>query len=327
MAIVGGTLVFLEGREASAPAVVAAEPESRGAQSEAFAPLVAGVELAPRKLELGRRLFHDPGLSGDGSVSCAHCHNLGTGGVDRLPRSLGIGGREGAINAPTVFNSGLNFRQFWDGHAASLEEQIDGPLLNPLEMGGNWPALLAALGADPGYRAEFQALYPDGLVAASVRDAIASFERSLQTPNSRFDQFLRGDSGALNAQELAGFRLFQQIGCSSCHQGRNIGGNLYQKLGVMDDYFGQRGPLTAADMGRFNSTHREEDRHFFKVPSLRNVALTAPYLHDGSVKTLEEVVQVMTRYQLGREIGAADLARIVAFLRTLTRQYQGRLLE
>jgi cytochrome c peroxidase len=161
----------------------------------------------------------------------------------------------------------------------------------------------------------------------NVKDAIATFERSLITPNSRFDRFLRGDQTALNAEEQAGYELFKQIGCTSCHQGLNIGGNMYQKLGIMEDYFAVRGHITEVDLGRFNITKLEQDRYFFKVPSLRNVAVTPPYLHDGSAATLEDAVQVMARYQLGKKLKVAEVAKIVAFLRTLTGEYSGKPLK
>jgi cytochrome c peroxidase len=295
--------------------------------AEPITPLPLSIRLDPKKVALGSRLFHEPKLSADGSISCASCHDLARGGVDRQARSRGIGGREGNINAPTVFNSGFNFRQFWDGRAEALEDQVDGPLQHPAEMGATWPQALAFLNADATYRKEFADLFRDGVSAANVRDAIAIFERSLVTPNSRFDRFLRGEAAALSATESAGYKLFKQIGCTSCHQGVNIGGNSYQRLGVMEDYFTARGKITGADLGRFNITKREEDRYYFKVPSLRNVALTAPYLHDGSAKTLPDVVTIMARYQLALKLDAADIDRIVAFLHSLTGEYQGRPLE
>lgn len=298
-----------------------------GTEADIVTPLPLEVVLDKRKVELGGRLFADPRLSGDGSISCAHCHNLETGGVDRLPVSRGIGGKKGNINAPTVFNSGFNSRQFWDGRAASLEDQIDGPMQNPVEMAGTWPQALQAIATDPQYSAAFRAIYSDGIQRNNVKDAIATFERSLVTPNSRFDRFLRGEQTALNAKEQAGYALFKQIGCTSCHQGLNIGGNMYQKLGIIEDYFAARGHVTSADLGRFNITQREEDRYFFKVPSLRNVAVTAPYLHDSSAPTLAEVVQVMARFQLGRELDGADAEKIVAFLGTLTGEYSGKPLQ
>jgi cytochrome c peroxidase len=290
-------------------------------------PLPLSQSLDTRKVALGEELFNDPRLSGDGSISCAHCHNLATGGVDRLTYSRGIGGKEGGINAPTVFNSGFNFRQFWNGRAETLEDQIDGPLQNPVEMGSTWPGAIAALSEDQNYRSKFKTIYDDGIQPHNVKDAIATFERSLITPNSRFDRFLRGDKTALNNEEQAGYRLFKQLGCISCHQGINIGGNMYQKLGIMEDYFAARGHLTDADQGRFSVTNQARDRHFFKVPSLRNIALTPPYLHDGSAKELEDAVKVMARYQLGRKVDADEVSKIAAFLRTLTGEYKGKTLE
>jgi cytochrome c peroxidase len=323
----GVGLVYFDWRDSLEIPVLTSTQEQMDTTEDAVTPLPLTQPLDTRKVELGNRLFNDPMLSGDGSVSCAHCHDLATGGVDRLPRSLGIGGKKGTINAPTVFNSGFNFRQFWDGRAETLEDQIDGPLQNPVEMGSSWPQAIAALYKNPQYRSEFNTLYLDGIQPRNVKDAIATFERSLVTPNSRFDRFLRGDQAALNHEELAGYRLFKQIGCTSCHQGLNIGGNMYQKLGIMEDYFAVRGNINQADLGRFNITKREQDRYYFKVPSLRNVALTPPYLHDGSAKTLEEAVQVMARYQLGRELKTTEVNRIVAFLHTLTGEYLGKPLQ
>jgi cytochrome c peroxidase len=307
------------------------EPEAQqqvaNTGTEPITPLPLALALDQRKVELGRRLFHEAKLSGDGTISCASCHNLASGGVDRLPRSRGIGGKEGAINAPTVFNSGYGFRQFWDGRAETLEDQVNGPLQNSLEMGGAWPKTVAVLAGDSSYGGEFAEIYPDGVQPKNIRDAIATFERSLVTPNSRFDRFLRGDHAALNENEREGYRLFKRIGCVSCHQGMNIGSNSYQKLGIMENYFEARGHINAADFGRFNVTQSEDDRFYFKVPSLRNVALTAPYLHDGTAKTLNDAVRIMARFQLGVRLEAEEEAAIVAFLRTLTGEYQGRQLQ
>jgi cytochrome c peroxidase len=326
LAGIGSVVWFGRTGIAQAPAFVVAHTLERET-AEPITPVPLSIQLDPKKVALGRRLFHEPKLSADGTISCASCHDLARAGVDRQPRSRGIGGREGNINVPTVFNSGFNFRQFWDGRAEALEDQVDGPLQNPAEMGASWPQALAFLNADAAYRKEFTELFRDGVSAANVRDAIATFERSLATPNSRFDRFLRGESAALSEMERAGYRLFKQIGCTSCHQGVNIGGNSYQRLGVMEDYFAVRGNITGADLGRYNITRREEDRYLFKVPSLRNVALTAPYLHDGSANNLRDVVAIMARYQLALKLDGADIDRIVAFLRTLTGEYQGRPLE
>jgi cytochrome c peroxidase len=257
-------------------------------------------------------------------VSCATCHDLRKGGTDRKARSAGIGGRLGNINALTVFNTGLQFKLFWDGRADTLESQVDHPLHNPREMGSNWEEILAKLRQDPSYRQDFARLYPDhGVSRQSVASALATFERSLLTPNSRFDRFLRGESAALSGEEREGYRLFRTYGCTSCHQGILVGGNMFQTFGVMADYFADRGGVTRADWGRYNVTHLESDRYRFKVPSLRNVALTAPYFHDGSADTLEEAVNVMARYQLGRRLSRDETRKIVQFLKSLTGEYEG----
>ena len=295
--------------------------------NEPIIPVPLEVKLDPARVALGKRLFHDPRLSGDNTVSCATCHGLDHGGADHTVHSRGVGGREGVINAPTVFNSGFNFRQFWDGRAKNLEEQIDGPVQNPLEMASNWPQVLGKLRADADYPKDFAAVYSDVITLDNVKNAIATFERSLYTPNSRFDRFLRGDKAALSGDELAGYKLFKAFGCVSCHQGVNVGGNLYEKMGVIEDYFGARGNVTKADLGRYNRTGIDEQTFEFKVPSLRNVALTAPYFHDGSVDTLDAAVKLMAKYQLGVNLTEVEQRQIVEFLRTLTGEYQGELLK
>lgn len=289
-----------------------------------IAPIERPTGLDARRVELGRRLFGDARLSGNGKVACSSCHDLQQGGADHLALSVGISGKALLVNTPSVFNAALNFRQFWDGRAASLEEQIDGPLKSPDEMGSSWPAAIAALRGDSDLTERFGERYPQGMDESSIKDALAGFEASLSTPGSAFDRYLLGDSNAIDPEARRGYQLFTSYGCSSCHQGRGVGGNMFQKLGVMADYFADRGNETAADQGRFNVTHDEADRHVFKVPSLRNVALTAPYLHDGSVPTLADVVRVMARYQLGRELEATDVDELVAFLQTLTGVFEGQ---
>jgi len=282
------------------------------------------ITLDEAKVKLGEKLFHDPRLSHNNSVSCASCHNLQTGGTDRRRRSIGINGAEGFVNTPTVFNSGFNFRQFWDGHAETLEDQMHGPINAPHEMGSNWQEVMAKLTAAPDYVAAFAALYPDGIQPHTIRDVIATFERSLYTPDARFDQFLRGNSEVLSEAEKAGYHLFKTYGCIRCHQGVNIGGNMFQTFGIMGNYFADRGSVTPADMGRFNVTGDRRDQHVFKVPSLRNVALTPPYFHDGSAAQLEDAVTIMGTYQLGRRLDPSEVDLIVQFLRTLTGTYKGR---
>lgn len=279
-------------------------------------PLVPVQGLDPARVALGERLFHDARLSADNTVACANCHNLSAGGVDGQRVSIGIGGARGDINAPTVLNSAYNIAQFWNGRAASLEAQAAGPIQNPVEMGATWSQVLNRLNQDAEMVAEFRRLYGEGPTSGNVVDAIATFERSLVTLDSPFDRYLRGDRQALTRQEEEGYRRFSEYGCISCHQGMLIGGNMFQKFGVLGDYFAGRS-VSEADLGRFTVTGREEDRHVFKVPSLRNVARTAPYFHDGSAETLDQAVLIMARYQLGRELSADDVDAIVAFLYSL----------
>jgi cytochrome c peroxidase len=286
-----------------------------GDDERAILPIVPIAGLDPSRVALGRRLFHDTRLSRDGSLSCASCHGLDSGGVDGRRFSVGIDGAVGGVNAPTVLNCALNFRQFWDGRAGTLEEQAAGPIQNPAEMGATWEQVIPALAADAGYAESFRQLYPgEGISAASVTSAIATFERSLTTGGSRFDRYLRGEHGAINEDEEAGYHLFMSLGCVSCHQGMGVGGNLYQRFGVMGDYFADRGNPTAADLGRYNVTHREGDRNVFKVPGLRDVARTAPYFHDGSVRSLGKAVVTMARYQLGTKLSSQEIDQIVQFL-------------
>lgn len=271
-----------------------------------------------RMVVLGEKLFHDPRLSGDGTISCASCHPLDQGGMDGQKVSTGIRGQQGPINAPTVYNASLHFAQFWDGRAATLEEQAAGPVENPLEMGAVWSDVITTLKQDKAYLKEFAALFEDGITKQNVVRAIADFERTLVTPNSPFDRYLKGDEAAIGELEKTGYRLFKAYGCSSCHQGAAVGGNMYQTMGIIRDYFQDRGHVTKADLGRQNVTGEEASKHEFKVPSLRNVALTAPYFHDGSATTLEAAVTVMGRYQIGRDIPEQGLGAIVAFLKSLT---------
>lgn len=228
---------------------------------------------------------------------------------------------------PTVFNSGFNFRQFWDGRAASLEDQIDGPVQHPKEMGSTWPKVVENLKSDSEYLIDFKDIYYEGVTPATVKDAIATFERSLYTPNSKFDRYLRGEKNALDGDEVAGYKLFKELGCVTCHQGANVGGNMYEKIGLVENYFEHRGNIEQVDLGRYNITKDEEHRYEFRVPSLRNVALTAPYFHDASAADLAQAVAAMAKYQLGVDLKKNEIARIVKFLNTLTGEYEGRLLS
>lgn len=292
--------------------------------NEALKPLPPVPTLDPAKVELGRRLFNEPRLSVNNTLSCASCHHLETGGADKKPFSLGFDGKPVAINTPSVFNASLNFKQFWNGRVDTLQAQIEQVVISPVEMGSDWNTVVQNLSALPDYLSAFKQTYPDGVTAANVQNALATYEQTLLTPNSRFDQYLLGNTEILTIQEKYGYQRFKDYGCIACHQGINIGGNMFQKFGVMGDYFKARGNPVEADLGRYLVTQDEEDRHVFKVPSLRNVAVTAPYFHDASAKTLEEAVDVMFKYQLGRNPNQEDKDLIVQFLKTLTGEWAGK---
>ncbi len=308
--------------------VVEADRSSQSVQiiqkiSGPIQPIQAAVGLDPDKVSLGAQLFSDPILSADNTISCASCHRLEAGGTNGLPMSVGITGGITRINVPTVFNSSLNFVQFWDGRAKTLEEQATGPIENPLEMGATWPGVIGRLQANGDYAKKFADFYAEGVTKDSVSHALAEFQRSLTTPNSAFDRYLKGDENALNEEQLAGSKLFEQLGCVRCHQGQGVGGNMFQRMGAKKDYFAGRDDLTVHDMGRFNVTGDEYDRHRFKVPSLRNIALTAPYFHDSSAATLEDAIQTMATYQLGRRLVEREEQLLVSFLESLTGEYNG----
>ena len=310
--------------------------------NELVAPLPSKIEgLNQAKVALGEQLFADPRLSSDNTVSCVSCHNLQLGGTDREKVSVGINNARGTMNAPTVLNSGFNFRQFWDGRAESLEEQIDGPIFSPQEMGSSWSEVTNKLQQDPNYRRQFRQIYGSKIHRQNmtksqqgaeitpdrIKDAIATYERSLITPNAPFDRYLGGDLNALNSEQKQGYEKFKGYGCVSCHQGINIGGNMFQRFGVFGNYFEDMQDTQPEDLGRYNVTGDPLDLYVFKVPSLRNVELTLPYFHDGSVETLAEAVRIMGQYQLGRILSTEDVDAIVEFLRSLTGKNLGAISE
>lgn len=297
-------------------------------KNEPVQPLMVSIPSDSNKVKLGFKLYHDTRLSADNTVSCATCHGLDTGGVDRKQFSEGIRGQLGGVNAPTVYNSALNFVQFWDGRAADLKEQAAGPPLNPVEMGcESFDQIAAALAADKQLKKEFEEIYPEGLNQSTITDAIAEFEKTLLTP-SRFDEYLRGDKEALTQEELAGYDLFKKNNCATCHAGMNLGGQSFEYMGVKGNYFDFRGTgLTDGDNGRFSVTKDERDRHKFKTPTLRNVAVTPPYMHDGTVTSLEDAIRYMHTFQVGKHIDEPDMKKLVAFLHSLTGTYQGKLLQ
>lgn len=291
-------------------------------------PIPARLPHDPAKAALGEKLYHDKRLSADDTLSCASCHDLAKGGTDNEAVSDGIRKQKGGINAPTTFNAALQFVQFWDGRAPTLEAQAGGPPMNPVEMGSaGWDQIVAKLNKDKALRKEFEAVYPEGFGAKSITEAIAEFERTLVTPNSRFDRYLVGDAAALSADEKHGYEVFKEAGCATCHVGELLGGKSFERMGRRADYFKARGDrLTDADDGRFSATKREQDRHAFKVPTLRNVARTFPYFHDGSKKTLRGAVDAMVTYQVGASLPEKDAEDVVKFLETLTGEYKGKAL-
>ena len=301
-------------------------PEARAA--EPVRPVELATDVDAAKAALGFALFHDPRLSVDNTVSCATCHALETAGVDNHQYSHGVNDQLGGVNAPTVYNAVYNFVQFWDGRAKTLADQAAGPPLNPVEMASeSFDQIIAKLAADKDFAKAFKAVYPDGLTEANITDAIEEFERTLITPNARFDKWLRGDDSALAADELAGYELFKKYDCATCHVGPNLGGQSYELMGLRRHYFADRGlELTNEDNGRYKETQIERDRHRFKVPGLRNVEHTWPYYHDGTRETLEDAVRDMGIYQSGVELTSAEVDQITAFLKTLTGEYQGKLL-
>jgi cytochrome c peroxidase len=294
------------------------------AGQEPITPIAAPRDLDPAVVTLGHKLFHDVRLSAGGDLACSSCHDLAHGGDDGRAQGIGADGRPLEFNAPTVFNVALNFRFNWRGNFRELETQNEAALVDPQLMAATWDELLPRLRAVPEYARGFRAAYGRPIRREDVLDALAAFQRSLATPGARFDRFLAGDLDALTAEERQGYELFKSYGCISCHQGRNVGGNLFQRFGVFADPFAGRGAGSKGDLGRFAITGVEADRHVFRVPSLRNVAATAPYLHDGSAATLDEAVAIMGRAQLGIELPPRDIDLIVHFLGSLSGEYRGR---
>lgn len=275
-----------------------------------FSPIDEPKDLNTTKVLLGRLLFTDKSLSVDGTISCASCHDGMGYGVDGAKTSTGVKNQKGDINAPTTFNARYHFAQFHDGRAKDLKEQAGGPLINPVEMGNSLDGVLKSVKKNNFYIVTFSKLYHDGITIDNILDAIAEFEKALVTP-SRFDDYLKGDKNALRDIEIEGLELFKSYGCVACHNGINIGGNLFAKLGVSKEYKG-------SSLGRYNVTKYENDKNYFRVPTLRNINWTNPYLHDGTIKELNECVGFMGEYQFGTKLPKDDIKKIEAFLHSLT---------
>lgn len=284
------------------------------ASSEPVQPVPVAKAKNPAMVELGKKLYFDPRLSRSGFISCNSCHNLSMGGADNLTTSIGHNWQRGPINAPTVLNSSMSLAQFWDGRARNLKAQAGGPIANPGEMAFTHELAVDVLDSIPAYKAEFQRVFArDEIDLDMVTDAIAAFEETLNTPDSRFDRWLKGDKKALSRMESRGYRLFKESGCAACHYGPALGGTSFQKMGVVEEYDTRNKAQGVAGL-----TGKDADRMKFKVPTLRNVELTYPYFHDGAADTLEKAVDVMGRLQLGRAFRQEEIDDLVAFLKTLT---------
>lgn len=287
------------------------------------------VDTDPRKVALGEKMYNDMRLSLDGTLSCATCHVIEKGGAD--PRgtrtSEGINGQFGGINAPTVLNALFNVEQFWNGRAHTLADQAAGPPANPVEMGDQtWAQICDRLSEDAELVAEFQAIYPEGITEKTVTDAIGEFEKTLITSNDRFDKYLKSETSELTADEIEGYNLFKDNTCATCHVGKTLGGQSFERLGIFEDYFASREKthpeivFNDDDKGRAGFTGNDADLYRFKVPTMRNISQTAPYFHDGSCATIEDAVNAMFRFELGKKADEDVVSKISAFLRSLSRE-------
>ncbi len=274
--------------------------------------------IDPEKIELGKKLFQEPLFSKSLSASCASCHQLNNAGVDNLPQYIGMEKKPGQVNTPSVFNASLNFLQFWDGRAQSIEDVINDHVKDETILANTWPTIVQEISQNSIYAADFKKIYPSGVTQDNIINALNVYIDNLVTPNSNFDRFLKGDKSALSNEAQKGYRLFRKYGCITCHQGANLGGNLHQKLGIYKDYFADKAPLKKADYGYYNVTGKEDDKFVFKVPSLRNISRTGPYLHDGSVKTLPEMIHIMGIYQVGQPLRNDEVHAIAQFLQTFS---------
>ncbi len=296
-------------------------------RQEPIFPIPTNIEVEADKARLGERLFFDTRLSSNNQTACASCHQLDTGGDDNVAMGISMAAEQHIINTPSIFNAQFNFRQNWDGSIKTLEEQVNAALKSPHEFSNNWDNVVKTLSKDATLTQTFYDIYQDGINKTNIIDAIVEFEKTLTTPNSRFDKYLRNENENLTTDEINGYMAFKELGCISCHQGINVGGNLYQKFGVFYNYIAERGDIKKSDYGRMNITNRQIDSYVFKVPSLRNIAVTAPYLHDGSAETIEEVISIMGKTQLGRILSTDEIQLIKSFLYTLTGEYKNMPLD
>ena len=280
-------------------------------------PIPLNIKYDKDKALLGKKLFFDTRLSKDNTISCSSCHLLESGGDGDTQYSFGVDGQVGVLNTPTVLNAVFNFSQNRDGSAKNLKEQVHFPITNPIEMGTTYEDIIEKLKDDKEYKKLFKESYNQSITKDIIDDALSQFQTALTTPNSRFDRYLRGDKNALSKDEIDGYKLFQKNGCIACHNGVNIGANLYQKVGVVQPYI-DKDKDEKHDLGRYNVTKQESDKYLAKVPTLRNIELTAPYLHNGDAKTLHTIVKFMMKYQVGFIPNDENIEKIVKFLKTLT---------
>jgi cytochrome c peroxidase len=296
-------------------------------RQEPILPIPEKIEVDTDKANLGELLFFDTRLSHDRQIACASCHQLDAGGDDNVAMGVSTTSGQHIINTPSIFNARYNFRQNWDGSVKTLIQQVDKAVSNRHVFNNSWDDIITTLSKDHELTTSFQATYQQDITRENIIDAIVEFEKTLVTPNSRFDRYLRHEEDALTDEEIDGYLTFKELGCISCHQGINIGGNLYQKFGVFYNYIAERGEIKPADYGRMNYTNRQMDAFVFKVPSLRNISVTAPYLHDGSADTIEEAIKIMGKTQLGRTLKPDEIYLIKTFLNTLTGEYKNRSLQ
>ena len=295
-------------------------------QNEPIRPISKEFEVDSAKVALGYDLYFDTRLSANNTISCATCHDLDKGGTDQLPVSLGIHDQKGPINSPTVYNSAYFLAQFWDGRAIDLQEQAAGPPMDPKEMGNeSFDDIINRLSEDEKLKARFEDLYTEGITKHSITHAIAEFEKTLNTPNSAFDKYLMGDENAITENQKSGYEAFKRVGCATCHVGEAMGGQSFEYVGLFANYYEDRGTeVTPADQGRAKYTNNEKDMYYQKVPTLRNIALTAPFFHDASSETLIQAVEMMNNYQVRDKLSPGEIISVDDFLSTLNGEYNGK---
>jgi cytochrome c peroxidase len=307
------------------PGAAAPDSDILKQAQQVFSPLPSNAAtsefpITPERVELGRKLYFEPRISVDGTVSCARCHQPALYGTDGLALPHGAHDKANPRNAPTILNAAIQFAEHWRGDRKNVEDQAIQALIGPPSFGNeDYASAMAKLKAIPGYSAMFAKAFPDEQDPVNQQNwgkAIGAYERTLITP-SRFDDYLKGSPGALTPVEQRGLRKFMEIGCSACHSGPGVGGDMYQKFGIMEEYWKETGSKSI-DKGRFDVTHNPNDMYVFKVPSLRNVAMSPPYFHDGSVNSLPQAVRTMAQVQLGKTLDDEDVNELVAFLQSLT---------